>query len=131
MSLKKIGKKKIGKKPSRTGIHAAARKRPEPSSMDGVPSEARKWLRHYGYTEVADIIDLIMEQWEHKRNGARKNWWMLLSGDKNGAHRTIAGYQLPVLAAAQIRQGKSVSPWAIPLGKGESVPPIRKTNRWL
>ena len=90
----------------------------------------RHWLRAHGYEDVADVIGEIMNEWRKTGVTTRRNWWDILSGDKEGGPRDVAGRKLPVLAAAQRRQGKTVTRNAIKRAKKEELPPTRKKSRW-
>lgn len=92
--------------------------------------EARKWLRENGYSDVADIIDAIIKQWHTNGNGTRRNWWDKLAGQRNGQPCQINGQELPVLRAAQIRQGKKVTDNSLCRNIDEVVPPKTPQPRW-
>ncbi len=92
--------------------------------------ESRKWLRANGYDDVADLIDEIMKEWRASGNGTRRNWWDVLAGRGNGQPCLTAGRQLPILRAAQIRQGRPVTANAICRNKDEGVPPLVTPGRW-
>jgi hypothetical protein len=90
----------------------------------------REWLKQNDYKDVAEIIDEIMKEWQINGKKTRRNWWDILAGGKNGKARTIYGKSFPVLRAAQIRQGMTVTENAICRNKDEKPPRVKKTNRW-
>ena len=91
---------------------------------------ARKWLRQYGYADVADMIDEIMGKWQKEGKRTRRNWWDILAGGKDGKPRTVEGKHFPVLRTAQIRQGKTVTANAIARGDDEPAQSIWTSARW-
>jgi len=93
--------------------------------------DARLWLRENGYSDVADMIDEIMADWAARGVNTRRNWWDKLSGDAKGRPCRIGAWTLPVLRAAQIRQGKPVSKNALCRNRAEIPPPMEKQARWL
>ena len=48
---------------------------------------ARKWLRENGYSETADLIDEVMEEWKRFGKKTRRNWWD--AGRRSGNPRQI------------------------------------------
>lgn len=90
----------------------------------------RKWLKENGYNDVLAIIDEIIIEWQRNGKQTRRNWWEILAGDKNGNSRKIYGREIPVLRAAQIREGKSITPNAIYRSDEEIIAPKWVTNRW-
>ena len=92
---------------------------------------ARAWLRENGYDDVADLIDAFIAEWKTAGKHTRRNWWDILAGNRIGKSRTIEGKSFPVLKAAQIRQGLSVTSNAISRpGEKSLPPPPRMTKRW-
>jgi hypothetical protein len=91
---------------------------------------ARDWLAQHGYEDVATLIDEVLAELKAKGSKERRNWWDILSGDRHGNPRIVAGRKFPVLAVAQKRQGKTVTPNAIRSRKRAAPPEIRKTGRW-
>ena len=73
----------------------------------------RKWLRDNGYENVVGLIDSRLAAWKAQGKATRRNWWDILAGDEQGRPRTVDGITFPVLRAAQLRQGKPVSPDAL------------------
>jgi len=71
-----------------------------------------------------------MAHWVKEGITTRRNWWDILSGDRNGKPRIVAGKAFPVLAAAQQRQGKAVTSNAIPAKRDEVAPAQRESSRW-
>ena len=92
--------------------------------------QARVWLRENGYADIADLIDEIISEWEKTGNRTRRNWWDILSGDKHGRPRFVAGRRFPVLRAAQIRQGKPISKNAISRSGEEEKQKTWQPARW-
>jgi hypothetical protein len=92
--------------------------------------DARKWLRANGYIDEANLIDEIMAEWRKSGNGTRRNWWDKLAGRANGEACIVGDRKIPVLRAAQIRQGKTVTANAICNNENEEIPPKRSTGRW-
>ncbi len=99
--------------------------------MGNTRKTARQWLQENGYPEVAEMISDIQAEWKLVGKHTRRNWWEVLAGGKNGSPRTIYGRQFPVLQAAQIRQGKEVTPNALKVSESEEVAPAISVNgRW-
>jgi hypothetical protein len=73
----------------------------------------RDWLLKNDYADIAKIIDEILLDWKKRGVQTRRNWWDILAGDKNGNSRNINGRQIPVLKAAQVRQGVKITKNAI------------------
>ncbi len=88
------------------------------------------WLKNNGYEDIAELIEEIMKEWKEQGNKTRHNWWEKLCGDKSGNSKSVAGRKIPVLRAAQIRQGKSVTKNAICRNENELPPKIRENTRW-
>lgn len=93
-------------------------------------SDARVWLRDNGYSDVADLIDAMLERWAKANKATRRNWWDTLAGGKGGRRYTVEGREFPVLASAQRRQGKPVTANAIQRNRTEKPPPVRELARW-
>lgn len=91
---------------------------------------AQTWLKENGYEDVAQIITEILLEW--KKNGikTRRNWWDYLCGDKKGNRKKVAGRELPVLRAAQIRQGVPITKSAICRNENETPPSIWENTKW-
>lgn len=90
----------------------------------------RKWLKDNGYDDVLVIIDEVICEWNKDGKRTRRSWWEILAGDKNGKPRKIYGREIPVLRAAQIREGHSVTPNAICRNNEEKIESKWVTNRW-
>ena len=82
------------------------------------------------YEDVAETIEKILAKWKRVGKGTRRNWWDVLAGDKNGQPRKIEGIELPVLRAAQIRQGKQITVNALCRNEEEPLPQTVRGNRW-
>lgn len=91
---------------------------------------ARTWLAQNGYEDYAALIDEVMAEWKAKGSKERRDWWLVMSGDRNGKPRTICKRIFPVLAAFQERQGKPVSENAERRNQFEITPKIQKQARW-
>jgi DNA adenine methylase len=98
---------------------------------DPSPDEsARAWLRRNGYPEYAVLIEEVMAEWKKKGSKERKDWWLMMSGDKKGRPRVICNREFPVLAAFQERHEKPVTDNAERRNINEIAPPIQKQARW-
>jgi hypothetical protein len=89
----------------------------------------RKWLMDNNYTDVVETIDRIRLKWKQEGKATRRNWWDVLAGDRHGNPRKIEGIEIPVLKAAQVRQGKSPSLYAICRNAHEEPPPSLKKSK--
>lgn len=98
--------------------------------MKVIELTARKWLRDNNYDDIANMIDELIEEWNRTGKGTRRNWWEVLAGDKKGKSRVICSRTFPVLKAAQIRQGITVTNNAICRNNDEKPPCIKQNNRW-
>lgn len=92
--------------------------------------DVRAWLRSNGYEDVARSIDRMMTKWAKDGARTRRSWWVTLSGGIDGKPFTVDGIEFPVLASAQRREGKPVTPNAIQRNRNERPPPKRQTGRW-
>jgi uncharacterized protein (UPF0248 family) len=92
--------------------------------MKVINNTLRSWLVENDYEDVALIIDEILDEWKKDENGTRRNWWDKLAGGKNGVPLKVAGKEIPVLRAAQIRQGKPITKNAICRNENEIIPRI-------
>jgi hypothetical protein len=90
----------------------------------------RAWLRANGYDDVAEKIELVMEDWRRRGVKTRRNWWEVLAGGKDGIPRTINGITFPVLAAARHRQGLPKEKNALSHGERRKGLAPRITGRW-
>lgn len=90
--------------------------------MKVINNTIRHWLIENNYEDVAEIIDGIIDYWQKNGNGTRRNWWDKLAGGKNGVPLKVNGIEIPVLKAAQIRQGKPVTENAICRNENEIIP---------
>ena len=90
----------------------------------------RAWLKLNGYEDILEMIDEAIKIWKSEGIKTRRNWWEILAGDHNGFPRKINGKDFPVLKAAQIRQGKTVTANAICRNDNEVIQPVWQTNRW-
>lgn len=73
----------------------------------------RDWLLKNDYADIAKTIDDIILDYKKRGVQTRRNWWDILAGGKNGNSRNISGRQIPVLKAAQVRQGVKITKNAI------------------
>src|SRR2546426_4824335 len=92
--------------------------------------EARKWLRENGYDDIADLIDGVMGEWQKTGIRTRRNWWDLLAGRADGSPCVLGKTVFPILRAAQIRQGRSVTANSISRNSNEEIPAFTITARW-
>lgn len=90
----------------------------------------RDWLQQNGYEDVVELIDEVMAELAARGSKERRNWWDVLAGGRNGKPNVVAGREFPVLRAAQIRQGKPVTPNAICRNQAEQPPDVVRTGRW-
>lgn len=90
----------------------------------------RDWLRANGYEDIVELIDRAMAKMAARGSKQRRNWWDTLSGGPNGEPCVREGIEFPVLRAAQVRQGKLVTPNAISRSRKELPPDVRSTDRW-
>lgn len=90
----------------------------------------RNWLKNNGYEDVLKLIDETMLEWQIRGVKTRRNWWDVLSGDKQGRPRKIHGKEFPVLKGAQIRKGMKISIYAICRNDKEEIPEKWNYGRW-
>ena len=107
--------------------HVVTKAVQRPSELQGT---VRHWLRLHGYDDIADLIDEIIAEWRREGRATRRNWWDILSGDKEGQPREVEGLEFPVLASAQRRQGKAVTNNAIQRSRNEPLPLVPDKTRW-
>ncbi len=91
---------------------------------------ARKWLEENGYEAALAKVDLAMSRIAAKGKKSRRDWWDTLAGGVDGKPSVREGIEFPVLRAAQIRQGKPITPNALCLNENEEVPPVIASKRW-
>ncbi len=91
---------------------------------------ARKWLLENQYDDVAALIDEVVEEWKAQGKKTRRSWWEVLAGGTNGKPRAISGRTFPVLRAAQLRQGLSITENAICRNPNEEPPGVKPPGRW-
>jgi hypothetical protein len=93
--------------------------------------DARVWLRHYPYSDIADSIERVMLKWKADGKATRRDWWQILAGWADGRSRIAGGVTFPVLRAARIRQGLPPDvPGVLCRDANEEPPAIRVTPRW-
>jgi hypothetical protein len=90
----------------------------------------REWLLKNNYDDVVALIDEAIRKIEEKGKKSRRNWWDTLAGGPDGRPLSREGITFPVLRAAQIRQGKPVTPNAIRRNENEEPPDVVATKRW-
>lgn len=83
---------------------------------------ARVWLQENGYDDVVALIEKVEKGWKVSGASTRRNWWGILAGGSDGRPRAVSDIMFPVLASAQIHEGKPVTNNAIKRKPGE-VPP--------
>ncbi len=118
-------KQTANRRRARTEKPSVAMPRAKPTSTD-----ARIWLRQNGYDDAATMNDATTQSWESNGKNTRRHWRDTLSGGAEGRPYTVEGQEFPVLAAAQRRQKKTVTPNAIQRNARETPPPVRETGRW-
>lgn len=96
------------------------RQRREPAGVT-----CRDWLRENGHRDTAELIDEVMQEWRAAGKRTRRDWWLILAGNKKGGGRVVAGRTFPVLPEAIDRKlGISADRSHV------TVPPVRSSNRW-
>jgi len=90
----------------------------------------REWLVVNDYEDVAHVLDQILAIIVAKRKSTRRNWWEDLAGNRDGTPRVREGIEVPILRAAQIRQGVPVTANALCRNADELAPEMTRTNRW-
>ena len=90
----------------------------------------REWLVTNNYEPEAAILDQVLAIIVAKGKSTRRNWWDDLAGNRDGTPRVREGIEIPILRAAQMRQGVPVTPNAICRNDGEVAPAQVRTNRW-
>ena len=90
--------------------------------MKVINNSLRSWLIENNYEDIALLIDEILEEWREEGKGTRRNWWDKLAGQKGGKPCTVSGREIPILKAAQIRQGKPITENAICRNENEVIP---------
>lgn len=103
-------------------LSEASSSQPMPQHTERPPS-CREWLRANGYGHVADLIDEVMSDWRATGRRTRRNWWIVLAGNRRGLGRVVAGRVFPVIPEARARSASGLS-------GSTSVPPVRVSNRW-
>jgi hypothetical protein len=91
---------------------------------------AREWLLSNGYEETARIIDEIMAEWRAQGKATRRNWWEILSGDKHGNPRVVAGRTFPIIKAIRKRQGLPDCEKSVSNARRQKAPKIEMAGRW-
>lgn len=90
----------------------------------------RRWCLENNYTDFVALIDKADASIAAKGKKSRRNWWDTFAGGENGQPSVREGIEFPVLRAAQIRQGRWVTPNAICRNEDEEIPPVVATKRW-
>ncbi len=90
----------------------------------------REWLVANSYEDVAAVLDRVLSVIVEKRRSTRRNWWDDLAGNRDGTPHVREGIEIPILRAAQIRQGVPVTASALCRNKTEMAPPMIRPNRW-
>jgi len=92
---------------------------------------ARQWLLLHGYLDVVELIDRVHAEWKLRGVRTRRSWWETLAGDKHGRPRLVYRVTFPVLAAAQLHEGRPVTENAIRRSADEEPPPRDPHGRTL
>lgn len=90
----------------------------------------RTWCVENNYPDCVALIDKADALIAAKGKKSRRNWWDTFAGGVDGKPSVREGIEFPVLRAAQIRQGKPITPNAICLNEDEEVPPVIASKRW-
>ena len=99
-----------------------------PALGDG---DARVWLRHNPYGDIADTIEQVMLKWKVDGKATRRDWWQILAGWADGRPRIAGAVTFPVLRAARIRQGLPPDvPGVLCRDPKEEPPGVRVSPRW-
>ena len=88
------------------------------------------WCLENSYPDLVDLMDEADASIAAKGKKSRRNWWDTFAGGENGKPSVRKGIEFPVLRAAQIRQGKPITPNAICRNQDEEVPSVVATKRW-
>jgi hypothetical protein len=91
----------------------------------------KQWLAAHGYDEAVQAIELVERGWKERGVRTRRNWWAKLAGGVDGSPLQVDGVVFPVLAVAQLREGRDVTPNSIPARAGEAPPPKEPHGRSL
>ncbi len=109
---------------SRNASTSRSPARPVAGVLSSRPPSCREWLRSNSYVQVADLIDEVMEEWRATGKRTRRDWWIILAGNRKGFGRVVSGRIFPVLREASERALPNVA------HPNSSVPPVRVSNRW-
>lgn len=90
----------------------------------------RQWLLENKYEDFAALVDQALEKIRAKSRRSRRNWWDTFAGGPDGKPSIREGIEFPVLRAAQIRQGKPITPNAICRSEDEQPPDVVATKGW-
>ncbi|MGZ5436728.1 MAG: hypothetical protein ACXW3F_11775, partial [Pyrinomonadaceae bacterium] len=75
--------------------------------------ECKDWLRSNLYEDIVSLIQEAERRIADRGSKQRRSWWETLAGGANGKPSIREGIEFPVLKAAQIHQGKEITPNAI------------------
>jgi hypothetical protein len=92
--------------------------------------ECKDWFRTNRYEDVVALIEQAEAKMAARASKQRRNWWEVLAGGVNGKPSVREGIEFPVLRAAQIHQGKEITPNAICRNPNEQPPSAWRTGRW-
>jgi len=92
--------------------------------------ECKDWFRTNHYEDVVTLIEQAEAKVTARGSKQRRNWWEVLAGGINGKPSVREGIEFPVLRAAQIHQGKEITPNAICRNLNEQPPSAWRTARW-
>jgi hypothetical protein len=92
--------------------------------------ECKDWFRTNRYEDVVALIEQAEAKMAARGSKQRRNWWEVLAGGANGKPSVREGIEFPVLRAAQIHQGKEITPNAICRNLNEQPPSAWRTGRW-
>src|ERR1044072_901091 len=90
----------------------------------------RKFVQTYQYDEELALVNKVEAELKASGSKERRNWWDVFAGGKDGGSISVNGHAVPVLRAAQIRQGKPITKNAKCLNEDETIPSVRASRRW-
>ncbi len=109
----------------------SVQRRGPPAPRVRIDTDCISWLLASGYSDIAATIDRIMKGWKKRKVKTRRDWWLMLAGTKDGKPRTVAGVELPILAACRERQGYPPCEEEIARAEHEALTPRpRAQQRW-
>src|SRR5438132_806959 len=83
---------------------AAASRPAHPAAGKQPRVDVLSWLRRNRHGRIAAKIEAIVRRWRRQGKRTRRNWWVVLAGDKKGRPRRVGGTPFPVILGARRRQ---------------------------